>query len=89
MTSQYRAKVLLHLTQFHAEVVIKETPEVVLSRMWWRCKAGTRRIDVDTVTEVINSMLGHLKDGLKTEIFEVIVAVLQLALVRVASDDKI
>lgn len=76
----------MHISHFHYDNVIRDTPEKVLTMVWWRCKAGVRRIGVDCVTELIGELASHHTDDLKTEIFEIVAAALNLAQVRVGND---
>lgn len=88
MQSAYRAKVLQHLAMFHRESVIKHGPDRVLNMIWWRCKAGTRRIAISHITNIIKQYASR-SCSINNQIVDIVVDVLSLVAVRVAEDSNI
>lgn len=88
MQTEYRHKMLIHIARFHFDEVERDGPDVTLNRVWWRCKAGNRRISVEFVSKLINDMGTDFTADQKATVLDIVAAALNLTLVRIASDSS-
>lgn len=83
----WRKRLQQHIVKFHRREVTEKGTQRISQILYWRQKAGMRRVSYECIAQVIENRTNGQKAIGKGLLFDVLKEILTLCLVKIASDE--